>query len=424
MVISIFFLFLFVHSSISAFVAPITKHHVHNTPFYTIKVQLKTPFQPTNLLLHVGATFASVNCRDNYTSATSRPLPCNSSLCRSDRYRTRCEDNTTVRNTDVPGGCVILHNRVSNSSALLDSLGLPTTDGHNPGQLRTFTEFVFTCSDESSRLLKGRARKVVTGLAGLGFSNYSLPAQISANSSVFSLCRSGSPSAPGVAFFGLAKPYYFLPGIDISEHLSYTPIISYSHGNITRKTHTKHYEDAYFIGLKSININGRPITINQTVLTRGTMISTINPYTVLERSIFTALINSFNKESRIMKLKSVKPIKPFKLCYDADGLTETHLGPNVPPIELVMQNDVTWRVFGKNSMVRIVDGDLDVWCLAIVDGGVGSVLSTVIGGHQLEDNLLQFDLGAKTLGFSSTLLQYKTMCANFNFSTNDAIKLV
>ncbi|KAM0071663.1 putative aspartic peptidase A1 family, aspartic peptidase domain superfamily, xylanase inhibitor [Helianthus debilis subsp. tardiflorus] len=416
--ILLLFLSLFITPSFSAFVAPITKHHVHNTPFYTLKLQLKTPMQPTFLLLHIGATYTAVNCRHNYTSTTSRPVPCNSSLChslQSNQLISKKCDITT--NTAVGGNCVISPHK---SFALVDSLALPATDGRNPGKLTAFPEFVFTCSDESSRLLKGRAKKVVAGLAGLGVSNYSLPAQVSANSSVFSLCISGSPSAPGVAFFGLDKPYYFFPGLDVSNHLSYTPLFSYHGGIFTnQKTETKQLKDGYYIKVKSIIINGKPININQKL----TMISTTNPYTVLERSIFRAVTVEFEKESRIMKLKSIKPVKPFKLCYEADGVLETHLGPTVPQIKLVMQNDVVWRVFGKNSMVRIVDEGLDAWCLAVVDGGVGSVPAIVIGGHQLEDNLLQFDYGKKRLGFSSTLLQYKTVCANFNFSTNNAIKV-
>ncbi|XP_076904218.1 putative aspartic proteinase GIP1 [Bidens hawaiensis] len=421
MSISVFFflLFLFVSPSFSAFVAPITKHYVHNTPFYTLKVQLKTPLEPTFLLLHVGATFTAINCRRNYTSATSRPVPCNSSLChslQSNRFiGNKCD--TASGKAAVPGGCVITPNR---SFALVDSLALPATDGRNPGQIHTFSKFVFTCSDESSRLVKGHAKNVVNGLAGLGFSNYSLPAQVSTNSSVFALCVSGSPSAPGVAFFGLSKPYYFLPGIDVTDYLSYTPFFSY-HNGITNKKTSKRLEDSYFIKVKSVNVNGKPIIVHQKLLT--TMISTTNPYTVLERSLFRAVFNSFKKESRIMKLKLIKPVKPFRLCYEADGLLETHLGPTVPSFELVMQNDIVWRVFGKNSMVRIVDEGLDVWCLAMVDGGTGSVPALLLGGHQLEDNLLQFNLGTKTLGFSSSLLQYKTMCANFNFSTNNNIKL-
>ncbi|GJX84117.1 putative ribonuclease H-like domain-containing protein [Tanacetum coccineum] len=126
--------------------------------------------------------------------------------------------NTIVPAADSCGGCVVLpHNEL----ALFDSLAL----------------------------LQGHAKKEVTGLAGLGFSKYSLPAQVSTSSSVFAVCLSGSPSAP------------------------------------------------------------------------------------------------------------------------ADKLLETDVRPKVPQFDLLMENDVIWHVFGKISMVRIVEEGMDVWCLAIVNGG-------------------------------------------------------
>ncbi|KAJ4846961.1 Glc7p regulatory subunit, partial [Turnera subulata] len=39
----------------------------------------------------------------------------------------------------------------------------------------------------------------------------------------------------------------------------------------------------------------------------------------------------------------------------------------------------------------MADG-LDLWCLGFVDGGVNARTTVVIGGHQMEDNLFQFDL--------------------------------
>ncbi|MCL7034335.1 hypothetical protein MKW94_002609 [Papaver nudicaule] len=59
----------------------------------------------------------------------------------------------------------------------------------------------------------------------------------------------------------------------------------------------------------------------------------------------------------------------------------------------------------------------DVLCLGFVDGGVNPRTSIVLGGYQLEDNLLQFDIARSRLGFSSTLLGRQTTCSNFNFTT-------
>ncbi|KAL3626099.1 GLC7-interacting protein 2 [Castilleja foliolosa] len=57
-------------------------------------------------------------------------------------------------------------------------------------------------------------------------------------------------------------------------------------------------------------------------------------------------------------------------------------------------------------------------CLGFLDGGLSPRTAIVIGGYQLEDNLLQFDLAASRLGFSATLLGRQTTCANFNFTSN------
>ncbi|KAM1380189.1 hypothetical protein ACFX2I_021950 [Malus domestica] len=72
-------------------------------------------------------------------------------------------------------------------------------------------------------------------------------------------------------------------------------------------------------------------------------------------------------------------------------------------------------MFRANSMVYVSN---DVLCLGFVDGGEKPRTSIVIGGHQLEDNLLQFDLATSRLGFSSSLLFSRTTCGNFNFTSN------
>jgi hypothetical protein len=103
------------------------------------------------------------------------------------------------------------------------------------------------------------------------------------------------------------------------------------------------------------------------------------------------------------------------------------MGPAVPIIDLVLdRQDVVWKIFGSNSMVRITKKSVDLWCLGFVDAGVNPMVaswiggpSIVIGGHQLEDNMLQFDLQSKRLGFSSSLLSKGTNCANFKFSTKN-----
>ncbi|KAG8389365.1 hypothetical protein BUALT_Bualt02G0221700 [Buddleja alternifolia] len=325
-------------------------------------------------------------------------------------------------------GSCSLNREPPGDAAAVDSLYMPTTDGRNPGQLSLITGFTFLCTERSS--IKGLVRGA-SGIAGLGRSRLSMAAQVSNISSqdlMFALCLSGSPSAPGVAFFGSSGPYYFYPEIDLSKYLNYTPLLS-TPARSTAKSHSNNPSHEYFISLTSIKVNGKVIEFDRTLLTvdhkgyGGTKLSSVTPYTRLQTTIFKALTEAFVNESAALNLTVTTPVKPFKVCYNADDVMSTRVGPGVPTVDLVLhEDDVVWRIFGSNSMVRIFRGGADVWCLGVVDGGAKPKTAIVIGGHQMEDNLLQFDLESKRLGFSSSVLVHGTMCANFNFTTNNNLR--
>ena len=108
----------------------------------------------------------------------------------------------------------------------------------------------------------------------------------------------------------------------------------------------------------------------------------------------------------------------FDLCYEAKDVTTTPMGPSVPTIDLVMHRpDAVWRITASNSMVRTTGDDADLWCLGIMNGGLSMKTSIMIGGYQMEDNLLQFDLESTKLGFSSSLLLQGTTCVGFTFTS-------
>lgn len=91
------------------------------------------------------------------------------------------------------------------------------------------------------------------------------------------------------------------------------------------------------------------------------------------------------------------------------------LGLDVPVIELVLQSKlVRWRIDGRDSMVK---ADKDVICLGFLDGGLNTNTKIVLGGHQLEDVLLQFDVGSSMLGFSQSLLKSGRSCSDFHLET-------
>ncbi|MED6131729.1 hypothetical protein PIB30_012432 [Stylosanthes scabra] len=175
-----------------------------------------------------------------------------------------------------------------------------------------------------------------------------------------------------------------------------------------------------------MRINGKQVPINSSLLTinkenglGGTRISSDFPYGVLESSIYKAFTKLFVKEasSSRFNLTTISTfVKPYGVCYSAERVTVTNGSPVVPTIDLVLhRDDVVWRLGGANSMVRVTNKKkkLDVWCLGFVNGGTPNKTSIVIGGKQLEENLVQFDLDNNRFGFTSSLASRSLSCADF-----------
>ncbi|XP_043724000.1 probable aspartic proteinase GIP1 [Telopea speciosissima] len=416
----------------TALLIPITKGL--STLQYTTIIKQRTPLKPTKLVLDLGASFNWVNCQKNYQSSTYKPIFCNSSLCASLKSLACSNCYEPPRPGCANDSCALFpENSVTRDStigdALIDAIALPTTDGYNPGRLVLISDFVFSCS--RTFLLKGLA-KGVAGVAALGRSNFSLPAQISTTFSsqyLFALCLSGSSSSTGVAFLGTAGPYVFLPQqVDLSKSLIYTSLIL----NPVSDTVITYYgqpSDEYFIGVTAVKVNGKAVQLNETLLAiddetgfGGTKMSTVVPYTTMESSIYEVFTEAFISEAAALNLTVIKPVKPFNVCFPVDEVGSTRVGPAVPTVDLVMEQkeNVFWRIFGANSMVKLGEEGEEMWCLAFVDSGRNPRTSILIGAHQMEDNLLQFDVGSKRLGFSSSLLLKQTTCSNFNFTSSSS----
>ncbi|KAL0435761.1 UNVERIFIED_CONTAM: putative aspartic proteinase GIP1 [Sesamum radiatum] len=350
---------LFFGAAFPAFLAPITTDLPSKK--YMLRIYLKAPPQPANLLLDLSASFSTLV------------------YCSHSHYSSYGSTSCKARSASPGPVC---------SS---DSLSMPVTDGRNPGQLGVIPGFVFACGKRS--LLKGLV-KGAAGLAGLG-----------------------------------RWPVLLSSRIDLSKFLNYTPLLSNPAASLSTVKKYSSPSNEYFIGLTAIKVNGKAVEFNQTLLSidekgfGGTKLSTVTPYTSLHSTIYRALTEAFVNESAALNLTVTQPVKPFKVCYNADEVMTTGVGPAVPTVDFVLQDDdVIWRVFGWNSMVRIFRDGVDVYCLGFLDGGPHPRSSIVIGGHQMDDNLLQFDLESNRLGFSSSLLVHGTMCANFNFTTNNNLR--
>ncbi|KAK2966887.1 hypothetical protein RJ640_028897 [Escallonia rubra] len=402
-----------------ALVLPVTKDPL--TQQYTTHINKRTPFVPVKLTVDLGGQFLWVDCDKSYVSSSYKPVHCDTSECKLSRSqactvtcfrsgpRPGCNNNTCSLMPDNP----IISTSTSGDLGQ-DVVSVQSTDGSRPGPSISVPDLLFSCAPTS--LLQGLARGV-RGMAGLGRVPIALPLQFTRAfgfAAKFAVCLS---STTGAVFFG-DGPYVMQPGIDAAKFLTYTPLIknrvstagAYFKGDPSVE---------YFIGVKSIKINNEPVALNASLLSifkgnGGTKISTVNPYTVLETSIYKAVTNAFVKH--VKDIPRVAPVAPFGTCFNAKNIGSTRVGPAVPQIDLVLQSESEyWRIFGVNSMVNAGN---DVLCLGFVDGGLNPRTSIVIGGHQIEDNLLQFDLAASRLGFSSSLLFKQTNCGNFNFKPN------
>lgn len=431
----VFFLFLLVNPSTAqtagkpfqarALILPVTKDP--STSQYLTTIFQRTPLRPVKLTVDIGGKALWVACdRGEYISSTYRPAICNSPQCTLaqskscgdcwDGPRPGCNNNTCSN---------VVYNTVEQSGQIgelaTDVLILQSTDGSNPGPIVRVPNFIFSCG---SLFLGEKLANRVKGIAGFGRTNTSLPSLLSNSLGIdkkFAICLSSSKG--GVVFLGNG-PYTMLPRVTISDGLIYTPLLvnpfTTVHPIFDEFPDKSWPSMEYFIGVDSIKINGKTVQLSPDLLkinkkgNGGTKISTVVPYTVLHTSIYNAITKAFTKA--ISKVPRVNPVPPFGPCYKASSLGSTRLGPGVPPIEFGLENNVTWTIFGANSMVYV--NKSEVTCLAFVDGGKKTRTSIVIGGHQLEDNFLEFDVGKSRLGFSSTLLGRQTTCANFNFTSN------
>uniref|UniRef100_A0A803R8L8 Peptidase A1 domain-containing protein n=1 Tax=Cannabis sativa TaxID=3483 RepID=A0A803R8L8_CANSA len=429
--------FLFLNSCIAktttqrlnALVLPITKLTSTNDIQYITQIHQRTPLVPVKLALYLGGDSLVVDCEDlGFVSSTYKPALCGSAECTF--ADARCNDGM-CSGIERPGchnnTCLLQGSNPFTSLGSVDEVGsdvvsVQSTDGSSPRKSVSVANFVFVCSSSTIKLGLGKG---VKGIAGLGRYPISLPFQLASAhklSAKFAIClpSSTSESKKGTLFVG-EGPYVYRPNIDVSKSLIHTKLYQMPRLFLGTFRSSPESFTEYFVKVKSIKVNGIAVPLNTSLLPvkrslnlGGTKISTTVPYTKLETSIFKAVVNAFVKA--MGNIPRVKPVEPFEACFSSKNIGSTPFGPAVPKIDLMFEKrSVSWSMFGANSMVRVSD---KVMCLGFVDGfDIESMRSAIIiGAHQLEDNLLEFDVANSRLGFSSSLrFGSKTTCSNFDF---------
>ncbi|KAI3782329.1 hypothetical protein L2E82_12372 [Cichorium intybus] len=383
------------------------------------------PQVPTMIdaLIDLGGPSVWFDCT-SYVSSSYKRATCGSNRCKKADWSAcidcdsspipRCSNNT----------CGIFAFNHFRQYLTLQELGEDTmivysTNGQSVGFSYDVPKFQFSCS----LTVEGLTGDHTQGLAGFARTKMSFPSQISSYFKLakkFALCLpSSSQNGLGDIFIG-GGPYYMLPRPeDQSLSLVTTPLVVnpiatnpfFSEGEPSNE---------YFINVKQIEISGKRVAFSQSLLSidkngvGGTKISTMVPYTILQSSIYNRLVKDFVKEAALNNIKRVKSVAPFGACFDSKTAPNTITGPAVPNIDLVLEgNTVRMRLYGANSMVK---AKKNVICLAFIDGGTVPTTSIVLGGHQLENYILEFDLTASTLGLSSSLLVWNTSCSHSRLS--------
>lgn len=406
----------FTHSS-SSLVLPVTKDNA--TLQYLTALSYGTPFVPTKLVLDLGGPLLWVDCassRNTPSSSSLRTIPHRSVQCltaKSHEIETQTWLSSLENPLDQDHPCQILtENSITGKGAtegelVEDLIALSKSSVVELEPEPTKQPLLFTCSQ--TPLLNGLASGA-KGMVGLGRSRTSFSSQffnsISSQRKI-TLCLS---SSSGVAQLG-STAYGSQPESEILRSLTFTPLL-------TNQNERYPSSQEYFINVNSIKISGKRVSFNTPSLSQdqeghgGTQLSSVVPYTTMQSSIYANFESAFLKAALSMNMTRVDQVAPFGLCFGSQ------VGPNVPVIELVLQSEmVKWSIYGRNSMVRVSD---DVMCLGFLDGGVDQRNPIVIGGYQLEDVLVQFDLDTSMVGFSSSLLMRQTSCSNFRFGSMPA----
>lgn len=379
------------------------------TGFYAISMFQKTPLVTENLVLDLAGDSVLINCEGGaYNSSTYGRVQCGTTVC-SASSEGRCGERCYGPGTCQSNTCnVDVYNEYLDLSQVgdlsEDVVALFTTRG---ARLK-IPRFAFSCTSSS---LISEMGKGIAGMAGLNKAALALPTQLSAKvgfDNKFALCLPGGRgNSEGVIFFG-NEPYVFSPGIDVSQHLTYTPLVPY--GQQTSQHH---------ISVNTIQIDTKKIALPNGTVAR--LDSIYRPYSFLATPIYNAFLAAFVKAAEARNITRVAAVKPFEACYDAKTISWTRVGPRVPTINLVLHNKQTvWKILGANSMVPVKRHR--VLCLAFFDAGPNGgteggydVGPIVISTHQMRDNLLQFDLANNRFGFSSTLLGFNTTCSKFKY---------
>ncbi|KAK1351731.1 putative aspartic peptidase A1 family, xylanase inhibitor [Heracleum sosnowskyi] len=170
---------------------------------YTTEIKQRTPLVPVKLTIDLGGQFLWTDCEKGYTTSTYSPARCKSTSCslaKSGNCLTECYSRARPGCTN--NTCTLFPDNAIASAATTGTLGSDVISVQSAfgGARVTISQFPFVCGSTS---LLDKLSSGVTGMAGLGRTNVSLPSQFSNAFNLkrkFGVCLSSTSSNGGYTF--------------------------------------------------------------------------------------------------------------------------------------------------------------------------------------------------------------------------------
>ncbi|XP_010524796.1 PREDICTED: basic 7S globulin-like [Tarenaya hassleriana] len=412
-----------------AFIVQVAKETMpfHNV-LYSAAIGLGTdPTASIDFVIDLGGGFPWFVCSTaRYNSSSYREIGYSSPKCRLVKNPSMTSSCYPIGTCPDPSCGVDVNNPYSNrnyhGSVLSQDVMsfVSTPDGRTLGPRLESPQLVFACADDEVFEYPFPASSL--GMIGLSKNGLSLPNQLTSAFRLprkFALCLPSKPkaSARGDLFIG-GGPYFYPPYQgDASRLFVAAPLFGNPYYSTLPLINAAPSND-YYIGVKSIAIDGKTIPFEKSLLSigkdgnGGTQLSSIAPCTSMHPAIFKPFFKAFMAKAtgKNMVPAPSDGMYPPMACFDRRSVRRGITGPDVPVIDLLVQGGGIWRIYGSNSMV---DYDENRTCLAFVDAGKEARAGIVIGSLALEDTLVEFDLDSSKFSVTSSLLMHNTSCSRF-----------
>lgn len=225
--------------------------------------------------------------------------------------------------------------------------------------------FIYGCGQDNEGLF-GRS----AGLMGLAKNELSFLAQVSkkAGAYAFSYCLPTASGSSGKLSLG---PYS-------DANYSFTPMLKSSLD-----------DTLYFIKLKSINLDSKPLHVSASSYDAPTIIDSGTVITRIPSDIYTALKEAVTEAMKKRKYRSGPAYSILDACFV--GSTKNVV---LPEVSMVFEGGAEVKLPVKNVMI---DVDVETTCLAFAEAG--SV--AIIGNRQQQTFNVVYDVGKERIGFAA-----------------------